>query len=121
MLPTTLCKYPLPVHLFLTSALHVCTWLLDEYLQNHKHFWSTCQAKMSMQSLIAFYSEIRALVRLKFQQIRTGLCCHVTNCRGVGEWGAGGAVAPPPPPPTFESWGAQPLQFFTSLCAVVIV
>ena len=33
--------------------------------------------------------------------------------RGVGEGGAGGAVAPP----TFESWGAQPLQFFTSLCA----
>ena len=34
--------------------------------------------------------------------------------RGVGEGGAGGAVAPPP---TFESWGAQPLQFFASLCA----
>ena len=29
--------------------------------------------------------------------------------KGVGEGGAGGAVAPP----MFESWGAQPLQFFT--------
>ena len=41
----------------------------------------------------------------------------IGSYRGVGEGGAGGAVAPP----TFESWGAQPLQFFTSLCAVVIV
>jgi len=37
-------------------------------------------------------------------------------CREVGEGRAGGSC-----PPTFKSWGAQPLQFFTSLCAVVIV
>ena len=30
--------------------------------------------------------------------------------RGVGEGGAGGGSCPP----TFESWGTQPLQFFTS-------
>ena len=36
--------------------------------------------------------------------------------RGRRRWGRGGSC-----PPTFESWGAQPLQFFTSLCAVVIV
>ena len=39
------------------------------------------------------------------------------SIRGVGEGGAGGAVAPP----TFESCGAQPLQFFTSLCAVGVL
>ena len=35
--------------------------------------------------------------------------------RGRRRGGRGGSC-----PPTFESWGAQPLQFFTSLCAVVI-
>ena len=34
----------------------------------------------------------------------------LVSIRGVGEGRAGEAVAPP----TFESWGSQPLQFFTS-------
>ena len=46
--------------------------------------------------------------------------CYLSlhSIRGVGEGGGRGGNCPPP---TFESWGAQPLQFFTSLCAVVIV
>ena len=44
-------------------------------------------------------------------------CPHWLLVRGVGERGAGGGSCPP----SFESWGAQPPQFFTSVCAVVIV
>ena len=43
--------------------------------------------------------------RIKCLKLRNRWTKTVSHCRGVGEGGAGGAVAPP----TFESWGARPL------------